>query len=193
MPGELCTVVQEAVFKMAAPKTKDERIELGAQAITLRARRMPDTQIAEQLGVHRNSVPGLIKAVVGDATTPEFAVQALHDALATFDQVQRRAWQILDARRIVEMRDVDTGQVVRVSQRVLDPQNRNIPALLAEIRETENARIKLLGLAAPETLNLNVRTPAERVKAFEEWRRTRGRPPLRMIKGALVEEGRDDD
>jgi hypothetical protein len=188
----LCTVVQEAVFKVAAPKTKDERIELGAQAIALRARRMPDTQIAEQLGVHRNSVPGLIKAVVGDVSTPEFAAEALHDALATFDQVQRRAWQILDARRVVEKRDVDTGAVVRVTQRVLESQNRNIPALLAEIRETEVARIKLLGLAALETLNLNVRTPAERVKAFEEWRRKRGRPALRMIEGAFS-EGRDDN
>lgn len=43
---------------------------------------------------------------------------------------------------------------------------------------------KHLGLFEKDNrISVEVRTPAERIQAFEEWRRSQGRPPLRSIEG----------
>lgn len=155
---------------MAKRLNREERQALGTQALTLRARRIPVHVVAERLGVNPKTVPGLIKEALGDVISKEAREEALYDALATLDQVERRAWSDLDRTELRRMEDVD-GNIVTVRAPSLNPTSYNTPKLLAEVRECMMARVKILGLAEPEEINLTVKTPAERIQAYEERRR----------------------
>lgn len=152
--------------------TVDERIAKGVQALELRGRRIPVSQIAEKLGVHRNTVGGLIREALGDVTDAATRREALDEALASLQAIERRIWRDLERTHTHKTRDLNTGETVVVRQETLNPTSRTLPQLLAEARGCVMDRVKILGLAEPETLEVKHehRTLTERVAAYDEYR-----------------------
>jgi len=165
---------------MAKPLTKAERIELGVRALRLSARGLSNVQIAEQIGISNKTVGRLIEETAREIFDAEDRERLRAEVLQSINEVKMRAWTELDRRK------EPTPAQKRADQsgaRNVGPTTRTLPRLLEVIGRQDERLIKLLGLAEPEEVNVNHRTPAERIQAFEEWRRKTGRPPLTAIEG----------
>jgi len=165
---------------MAKPLTKAERIELGVRALRLSARGLSNVQIAEQIGISNKTVGRLIEETAREIFDAEDRERLRAEVLQSINEVKMRAWTELDRRK------EPTPAQKRADQsgaRIVGPTTRTLPRLLEVIGRQDERLIKLLGLAEPEEVNVNHRTPAERIQAFEEWRRKTGRPPLTAIEG----------
>ena len=159
---------------------------MGARVLRMAGRGFSDVQIAGELQLNRKTVATLRKEYAAEAFDLEDRERLREDVLQSINEVKLRAWAELDRRK-----DPTPAQKARKEpgDRVIAPTNKNLPDLLDVIGRQDDRLIKLLGLGAPEEVNVNHRTPAERVKAFEEWRRSKGRPPLVALQGGLASDG----
>lgn len=160
---------------MARNLAKVERLEKGLQVLRLVARGLPDTRIGAQLGLNRKTVASLRREYARELFDQEDRQQARAEILQSIREVKLRAWTELDRR---------DGK----GDRIIRPTSHNLPKLLDNILDADRALVKLLGIAEPEEVNVTVRTPAERIRAYEEYRRSQG---LEVLRGGKEEHRRD--
>jgi len=165
---------------MAKPLSRAERIELGVRALRMSARGASNLQIAEQIGISSKTVGKLIQETARELFDADDRERLRVEVLQSISEVKLRAWTELDRRK------ESTPAQKRANlpgDRIVGPTVRTLPKLLEVIGRSDDRLVRLLGLAEPEEVNVNHRTPAERIQAFEEWRRSKGRPPLTAVEG----------
>lgn len=164
---------------MAKPLTRAERIDLGTRALRMSARGLTNVQISEQLGVSSKTVGRLVREAADEIFDLEDRERLREEVIASINEVKLRVWAELDRRK-----DPTPAQKARdvPGDRVVGPTARTLPRFLEVIGQQDDRLVKLLGLRAPEEVSVIHRTPAERIQAFEEWRRSKGRPPLHVVR-----------
>lgn len=114
---------------MAKNLTADERRRLGARALDMTALGLPNTTIADRLGVNRKTVPGLLEQAAKEAD-PGSPVEAAR-AKAHYRQIIKTCWTKLAAKS-------------------LSINSHNIPALLSQAANAQARLDKLNGIESPD-------------------------------------------
>ncbi len=133
---------------------------MSAEALRLSARGLPNTAIASQLGVHRNTAKSLLDEASEVLRLSEEDRKVLRTLVFTsINEVKRRVYGALDA--------VDDK-----GNKIVRPTSVNLVPLLQVILSADDRLVKLFRLAEPMEERAELRTVADWAKVYRDSRAT---------------------
>lgn len=145
--------------------TQAERAQLSIEALGLSARGVPNTRIAKQLSVHRNTVKSLLDEASEALLLSDEDRKVLRALVFTStNEVKRRAYEALDA-------EDNKGE------KIVKPTSFNLVPLLHSILNADDRLVKLFRLTEPTEVNLNLSTVADWSKAYRNKLEQKGQAP----------------
>lgn len=151
--------------------TPEERASYMGTALEMRARGSSKAAVCRALGIQKRTLESLLDEAAGEIS-PRDRVRKRAEIETSIMAVKRRAWTELDRREALTAAQKRAGMRADERPRIIKPTSHTLPALLSRILESDDRLIQLYGLDRPEADTQPTETLAEKMKAYEEAKRT---------------------